>query len=464
MMKTETFMEKVHFSKNIYSFIVELYCFLSKEKEQLWKKAYKSFCNNKTDVLKRIRAITDTIPYATGNDFSPWIKGWASVFQNNIADYTSIIFQTLSNFDEILPDLIKQPGKVIINYGPLNDYSEQEGYLFVAAPLSYIAAMFKKNKIWKGRQTVTISNTALATSFSHFFIVEKNILNYYIPVVNYYNKSIFTDGRINIACCPFSKEMWVRKNAGSSEEYFRIEYDKANEVAQNNRIIDLIRYLDEQGINIVTFPELVLNNSSLCEIKSFLLRSELQNIKLIFSGSHWNSDESNNISYILSRDGTVLLRHQKKIRYKYFSHDSNQYVTEEIDPDALVAFLDIPGLGRTVYNICADYNNDLIQFLCSSIMETDIYFIAAFTPDTNLMLKRAQSNALLKGETTILTNSCAAAKEGQAISFVVKPLAENKRIVLDHVAIKVKKDCVSCNSNNDSCEILQISLENRSNI
>lgn len=102
MMKTETFMEKVHFSKNIYSFIVELYCFLSKEKEQLWKKAYKSFCNNKTDVLKRIRAITDTIPYATGNDFSPWIKGWASVFQNNIADYTSIIFQTLSNFGYLL--------------------------------------------------------------------------------------------------------------------------------------------------------------------------------------------------------------------------------------------------------------------------------------------------------------------------------------------------------------------------
>lgn len=457
-MNTKTFMDKVYSSRNIYSFIVELYCYLSREKEQLWKKKYKLFCNNNTDALKKVRAVTDTIPFATRNDFFPWKEGWVSVFQDNLAYSASIIFQTLINFDELVPDLIKQPGKVIINYGPLNDYREQEGFLFVTAPSSYLAAMFAKNKIRKGRQTVTNRNTALATSFSNFFVVEKQFTNNYIPVVNYYNKNIFTDGRINIGCCPFSKEIWVCTKPGVSEEYFRVEYDKANEVIHNYRITELIRYLDEQGVNILSFPELVLNNSSLWEIKSFLLQSELQNIKLIFTGSHWSDSESNNISYIISSDGTVLLRHQKKIRYKSFSHASNQYITEELDPDPFVSFLDIPGLGRTVYNICADYNDDFIQFLCSSLMETDIYFIAAYTPDTYLMQERAKSNAVLKGETTVLSNSCAAAKDGQAISFFVKPLAKNRHLILDEVVSIEKKNCDSCSKNTKCCEILQISL------
>ncbi|MBQ3355943.1 MAG: hypothetical protein IJG45_02345 [Oscillospiraceae bacterium] len=457
-------MDKVQLSRNIYSFIVELYCYLSREKEQLWKKEYELFCNKQTDVLKKVRAITDTIPYATRNDFFPWKKEWVSVFHNNIAYSASIIFQTLKNFDDLIPDLFKQSKKVVISHGPLNDYREQEGFLYVASPASYLTAMFEKNHIRKGRQTVSAKNTALSTSFSHYFVVERSLANKYIPIVNCYNKSIFTDGRIKICCCPFSRETWINTKAGSSGEYFRVEYDNANEVTHNNRIIDLIRYLDEQGANIVTFPELVLNNRSLWEIKSFLLHAELHNLKLIFTGSNWNNDELNNISYIISRDGTVLLKHQKKVGYKYYSHESNQYIIEDLDPDAFLSFLDIPGLGRTVYNICADYNDDLIQLLCSSLMETDMYFIAAFTPDTYLMLERAKSNAVLKGETTILTNACAAAKDDQAISFVVKPLVESRHLLSDQVVFMRKKDCTSCGSNNKNCEILQISLEMESNI
>lgn len=439
--------ERLKKTTNIYSFIVELYCFLDAVVEHSWKPLYSTFCSTKTDTLHLLRAATNAILYARNDDFRPWLNSWLSIFSHNESFSNAIIYQTLKNFDEIVPELIRQPRKTVICHGPLNDYSRQEGLLYITAPSPFLTKYFEKNAIRIGRQTVLYRNTWLATSLQHYFIVKKAEINKYLPVVHCYNKKIFNDDII-ISCCPFSKDTWVHLENGTSDDFFRVGYDEVAESSHNKKITELIRTLDEFGANIVTFPELVLNNSSLSAIKSFLLQTRLQNVQLIITGSNWNTSDTNNTAYIISKDGTVLLNHQKKVPYKIYSKTAGKYITEELSPDEYVQFLDIPNLGRIAYNICADYNDDYLQFLCASILEANFYFIAAYSPDTYLMMEKAKENAARKGVTTIMTNSCAVANEDQAVSFIVKPFAQGKHLFADQVLIEKKNNCEDCSSTN----------------
>lgn len=74
-------------------------------------------------------------------------------------------------------------------------------------------------------------------------------------------------------------------------------------------------------------------------------------------------------------------------------------------------------------------------------------FVAAYSNDTHLMEQKAAANASLRGITTILTNACAVTENGQLISYIVKPVAENKHLFSSDILRFRKGDvCSDCDS------------------
>jgi len=71
--------------------------------------------------------------------------------------------------------------------------------------------------------------------------------------------------------------------------------------------------------------------------------------------------------------------------------------------------------------------------------------VAAYSNDTHLMEGKAVANASLRGITTVLTNACAPAENGQLVSYIVGPVAENKHLISKNILYFRKGDvCSDC--------------------
>ncbi len=433
-------------ARNIYSFVVEVFVWLSAEKTPSFSREYASFVSQETIVLHEIRALTDLIPDAINADFPFWRSEWIDFLEDNKDNCKMICYQTLKNFDELIPKLLENSSRPVADHGPLNDYAQQNAFLYITAPSGFFEAYFAQNKIRCGRQTVLHNAIGLNRCFKRFFVIKKSSTNDYIPTIKLYRTNMFSGDEIKIGCSPFEPTPWFDEEPYPDSDAFGIKYDINLCSKHNRRISDLIELFDTHKVEIVTFPELALNNSSLKAIQHFLVQTELKHVKLICTGSCWNDQK--NEAYILSKDGTVLLKYQKKKTYQRYDKEKGIYTSENITSDPFVSFLDIPGIGRIAYNICYDFDNDDVEILCSSVMMSNFMFVAAYSNDTHLMEEKAVANASLRGITTILTNACASAEDGQLISYIVEPVAENKHLISKNILNfrkgDVCSDCKNC--------------------
>ena len=438
--------QKLTIARNIYSFVVEVFVSLSAEKTSSFSGEYAVFVSQETKVLHEIRALTDLIPEAMNADFPFWMSQWIDFLEDNKDNCKMICYQTLKNFDELIPKLLENSSRPLIDHGPLNEYTQQDAFLYIAAPNGFFDTYFAQNKIRCGRQTVLHNATGLNRCFKRFFVIKKTSTNDYIPTIKLYRTHIFSSDEIKIGCSPFGPNPWFEEEPNPDSDTFGIKYDPSLCSKHNRLITDLIELFDAHKVDIVTFPELALNSSSLKEIQQFLLQTELKYVKLICTGSCWY--DRKNEAYILSKDGTVLLKYQKKKTYQRYNKEKSVYISEDISSDPFVSFLDIPGVGRIAYNICYDYDNDDVETLCSSVMMSNLMLVAAYSNDTHLMEGKAVANASLRGITTVLTNACAPAENGQLVSYIVGPVAENKHLISKNILYfrkgDVCSDCKAC--------------------
>lgn len=444
-MECSALVEKVSLVRSIYSFVVEVFVSLSAEIASSFSKEYEVFVSQRKELLHKIRELTELIPDAINADFSFWMREWVGFLEDNRGDCKMICYQTLKNFDELIPKLMDSSRRPLSSRGPLNEYAQQDAFLYISAPNGFFENYFKKNKIRYGRQTVLHNATGLNSHFKRFFVIKKSATNDFIPTIKFYRTNVFSNDEIKIGCSPLIYTPWFDIVQNFDSNTFGIKYNAKLQAAHNKQITDLIEQFEALKVDIVTFPELTLNSSSLQEIQNYLLRTELKYVKLICAGSCWY--DRKNEAYILSKNGTVLLKYQKKKPYHQYSKEKGLYISEDIVPDPFVSFLDIPGIGRIAYNICYDYNNDDIEGLCSSVMMSNFMFVAAYTNDTHLMEGKAIANANLRGITTVLTNACSAAENGQALCYIVKPVAENKYLRSTDILHFSKGDvCGKCKS------------------
>ena len=133
----------------------------------------------------------------------------------------------------------------------------------------------------------------------------------------------------------------------------------------------------------------------------------------------------------MSSQGTVLLREKKKSQYRKYSKEKGFFIDEAIEIEKRIQFIDVEGIGRIAYLICADFNEEIILSVCA-MMHVDLFVVSAYTRKTNLMIRTASDNAIRKGRATILCNSCAAIEkedfETECVALGVVPKVVNREL------------------------------------
>lgn len=184
------------------------------------------------------------IPDIMRADFTSWKSEWVDFLEENKNDCEMICFQTLKNFDDLVPRLLESSSGILVNNGPLNEYAQQDALLYISAPDTFFDKYFTRNKIRGGRQTASHNVIRLNGHFKRFFVVKKSSTNDYIPTIKLYRTKMFSGGKIKIGCSPFSCAPWFEEELIPNSDTFGIKYNASLHSTHNKQITDLIELFD----------------------------------------------------------------------------------------------------------------------------------------------------------------------------------------------------------------------------
>lgn len=442
------FDDQINRTLNIYSFIVELFKKLETEGVQNIHKRYHT--SIKGNVVSDLSAIDDLITelnIITPSEFKEWGEIWLKEYYQTKLDKMVFCYIFLLKIDNVINNFIinKNPlVQFLVDKGPLG-YNGQ--YLFFyKMPNSFFQKKLNNGKIRSGRQTVEYDVNSLNMDFKNFEVIKSSQLLDFQPLVKQYNHKYVFNNELKIAFSPLSFKKWFEVQDDHVSKEFKIHYRPADIHKQNEKIINILIECERLKVDIAVFPELAISPKTEAEIKDFIINSNFKSLKLCFLGSIWYNNV--NEAVLINNQGSILLKEQKKIPYKYYDKKEGCCYTEAIRKDEKIYFLDIEGIGRIAYLICADYNDDNLNAVCSK-MHTNFIFVSAFTDNTDLMLKTAISHAERKAISTLLCNSCAALsdKDENCIYLTTVPDINNKKLAADIFRNKLPctdKNCDLC--------------------
>lgn len=423
----------------ICSFVITLFKYLAEncQRRDLHKNYFLMISKkNNIEDLNEIDELISILYIIDDFEFDEFLALWINKINTTKLNASIFCYVTLLKIDTSINSLVDSN-----KFG--TSYSDTDDYLFyINTKKTFFEHKLKEFNIRRGRQTIEYNQNNISNDFNSFDVVKKSQLNNYLPILKKYNSSCFTKNTIKIGVTSFDSTSWFNEDKIADSKEFFITYDDNKKYMMNKKIQKILMNFDDNGADIAIFPELVMNDTSEKEIKNFIIQNNFNNLKLIFLGSSWNNKQ--NEAILINTQGTILLRHKKKVPYKSYSKTDKCYYEEAIEFDNTINLVDIDGIGRIAYLICADYNDDALNTICS-LMHTDFIFVSAYSNSTDLMMKTARDNASRKAISTILCNSCAARTQSnrELISFIVMPKIQNKR--LDNILIPIHN--IECNSN-----------------
>ena len=439
MSETEL-LDNINHSFDIFSLISNVYLFLqSKPYNEIRKSYFNKIADEKYfDEFKGIDELINTISLMDGFDFSSLIEIWIDEFTNSKLDSIMFCYHFLLKIDTIINDF-KGENEV----GPLN--KNENCYFYYKNNNFYYSKAFADAGIRKGRQTTKYDKNSINFYLENFQIINIENLNKYRPIIKKFKFKYKFGSSLKIGIVPLSREKWFNVVEDKKSKTFYVEYDSSKLEKHNNQIKDILIDLDKSGTNIAIFPELAMNKETEKYIQSFVNHSNFNNLKLIFLGSFWDNNKKRNEAILISAKGSILLRAEKNLPYSEYNKDDEQYYDEDICFNNDIFFIDIDGLGRISYLICADFNEEIINNICS-VMNVDFCFVSAFSNSTELMFNTAYGNAKSKAISTVLCNSCAAYKneKDNLDSFIVALNTKKKRIIAKSHKFGISSYCGKC--------------------
>lgn len=145
-------------------------------------------------------------------DLAFWKSEWIDFLKENKDDCEMICYQTLKNFDNLVPRLLENSGGILVNNGPLNEYAQQDAFLYISAPNAFFDQYFIRNKIRGGRQTAVHNATGLNRYFKGFFVIKKSSTNDYIPTVKLYRKKCSLQMKLKSAAAHLAVNLGLKKS------------------------------------------------------------------------------------------------------------------------------------------------------------------------------------------------------------------------------------------------------------
>lgn len=240
-------------------------------------------------------------------------------------------------------------------------------------------------------------------------------------------ESLIQNKCLKVAVVPFSNEPPFREDKSSGIlEYKNYSEEELNKIYED--CIKILEKFDEEKIDIVIFPEVVMRVELVERIKSWLTINAITgtNLKLIFIGSYYK--DAINRCTLLSGGGVKLVINDKQNGFEY--KDKNNNIHRENLGDKLnnINLVDIKGLGRVWYTICKDA---LVFSNVIAIIEKYACNIQMVSCYTRSLKDFRDSGELLSRKYQVLSviaNSCAARElQSEAIGFISYPvLAKDK--------------------------------------
>ena len=432
-------------AKDIASFITYIYIFLEKYSLTELQSKNRLNSNEQQDIIKLDKLI-DSLTIINKNEFEHWKSVWIDYFDKSVLQNNTYCFQTLLKIDIVVQEIYCN-NKYQCLIGPLKEISGY--YLYLKQNNMFFDQSFKKGKIRIGRQTTRHNQSSLNTVLNNFEIIKSSHLHDYCPIVKKYSfqKNIDEEKELlKIGTVPFAFKKWFEEIKDHQKKIFEIKYNRSVSYEYNQKIIGLIELAEKGKLDILVFPELTMNQDTLSTVKEHLLHRHYNHLKLLLLGSCW--DNHMNKSAIISSQGSVLIEQTKKIPYKPYCKKEKCYYYEDIESgDNKIYLIDIDGIGRIAYFICADINDDSIKDICR-LMNVNFIFVSAYTDNVDLMKKTANNNAEEKGIVTIIANSCAIYRdEGNfSMSYVVVPKVLTQRQCLNYKVVNLEQTGYCCDS------------------
>ncbi len=414
---------------DVYMFITAIFEYTTIEsKQKIEKKYYQLISSGSTNDLNVISKLVQNLCVVNRYEFDLWLQCWIDEFKKTSLDDILFCYITLMKFDDVVNVLLPSHKSVFLK-GPMNTYGNR---FFYKKHNSFFESKLKTNHIREGRQTVEHDSNSINKVFSNFEVIKESGLYEYTPEVKQYKHTFEITKALKFGVSSFSNTTWFKPELNYDLKSFVIEYEPTQNQIQNDYIKNILVEFEENEVDIVIFPELAMNPETQKEIQEFIIESGFKHIKLCFLGSGWDRTEEKNEAVLLSNQGSVLINEQKQIPYRIYVKEISDYCTESIDGNKKIMFVDLDGIGRIAYLICADFNDDSINSVCS-LLHADFVIVSAFSGSTNEMYDTAKSNAERKAITTVLCNSCAAIEKDAYAAFAVAPKILHKKLEVDEI-------------------------------
>ncbi|MBU3146526.1 hypothetical protein KPL47_22810 [Clostridium estertheticum] len=168
------------------------------------------------------------------------------------------------------------------------------------------------------------------------------------------------------------------------------------------KLLTIIKELNEKEVNIVVFPEMVMTKLMIDELKKFLKENK-NSFLIIAAGTVWE----NGVNYckLIIGDGNEIIKQEKCNPF----HSQNGWeklgTIELLNLDKrIINIIDIPNFGRCGVAICVDYITEHYQKILKD-MNTGIIFSPTYTPSIE-RFEDFSKNFTSYNTATLMSNAC----------------------------------------------------------
>lgn len=263
--------------------------------------------------------------------------------------------------------------------------------------------------------------------------------------VNDFKNKIIQNGKIKICIVPLSNfNINNMFSIGEDESSFWIEeMNPSFESDITQRYIDAIDRYKRCNIDFLVFPEMLLSDKILTNIKEYLKNNETVNQQIYILGSMWSKDDFSNKTVVMLSNGEIIFEQYKKTAFKLNGKDE-----KILYYDKKIHILDIHGVARMNVFICKDVTDGALMSL-PMIIDSNLIIAPSFSPSLNM---DCNIQALASGYhcTTVLANSCSclfdeyAIENNKEIGFICQPAKNNTKSYFSIVHYKFDKKCEEC--------------------
>lgn len=376
------------------------------------------------------------------DDFESGLNMLIQLYKSEQAIAIPLMMETLFDFDNELSVLSGERQRKLLNHGPLNSFScqeQEEAYLYIAARNTLQDDFFTVNKLRRGGKRTVPHPSGLQNKLKNYTVIPKNKLGGLVPQISAYYLSEaaqkhLREEPLRIAVFPFKNRIWFAWPHTDSDREFDIVYSPEQDDVVAQAYIQALRLAEQQGADIVIFPEMAYSPGAKARIQAYLRENALktEHIKLIFAGTEWVDGE--NIAHILSVSGRPLLSQRKREPVDFYDKAARLSRREHLkDHSGNLFFLDVVGLGRIAYTVCRDFIDAEEQLIRGGHLNSGFIAASCYTPELGPFQAAAEGLAKQYGIVSLVCNACASLQDRDrlrkenVVGFLTIPACNEKK-------------------------------------